>query len=152
MKFTVSCAVLLIFLWLYGFEPTGGYALLPALILLQFLLGLGCALVFAAIVPLLPDLVVVLENVIRLMFFLSGIFFAGDRIPEEYRFYFYLNPVAQLITSYRDVLMHGAGSTPDEFVLMLGQLGWIAGIAIALMAIGLLLLRKLDRVYPRLVT
>jgi lipopolysaccharide transport system permease protein len=74
---------------------------------------------------------------------LSGIFFSGDIVPEKLRIWFYLNPMAALLESWRNVLM-GEGWP---------MWGHMAGISIAsclLIVIGAKFMRRFDYSYPKL--
>jgi hypothetical protein len=116
-KFGFVLALLLIFLWISGFGVGITYLALPLLIISQLMLITALAWFVAALVPFLPDLKILVDHILQITFFLSGIFFAGSSIPEQYQFYFYLNPMANLIEGYRDILMHN--QWPDWSALFL---------------------------------
>lgn len=113
--------------------------------LVQLLLIIGLSAVVAAIVPLIPDLSLVIPPLLRLTMFLSGVFYSQTMLPSEYVPYFRFNPMAGLIMEYRKVMLYG--QMPDFTYLMK-----VALISIAIAAFGFWLLAKLDRVYPRLVS
>jgi lipopolysaccharide transport system permease protein len=50
------------------------YLALPAVLMVQLLLTTALTLFLAAIVPFLPDLRFVIENILLAVFFMSGIF------------------------------------------------------------------------------
>ena len=106
-RFLFIFALLLIWCWCSGHLPTSAYFALPVIMLLQLLIIVGLGLPLAAIMPYFPDARNVVDAVLRYMMLISGIFFAADKLPETYRFYFHLNPLAVLIEAYRDVLMKG---------------------------------------------
>ncbi len=144
VKFGIVFALLMVFLWLYGFVPGVVYWALPVILGILLLLTLACTLFVAAIVPFVPDLRFVVESVLQLAFFVSGVFFAGASIPEKYQAYFYWNPMAVVIESFRDVLMHG--SWPDW--LLLGRVGLVA---LGVTCLAALLFHRWDRIYPKVV-
>ena len=143
IKFVCVLAILLVFLLLYGIEPTISWlGLVPVLLAeLCFLLGLG--LLLGAIIPFFPDLKTFIDYGIQLGFFMSGVFYEISRVPEGVREYFYWNPMAVLIDQSRQVLLYH--NAPDWQLL-----GWIALVGIILAALGLFLLRHFDRDYPNL--
>lgn len=142
-KFTIAFGCLLIFLWFYGFHPgLGDWARLPIVIAVQFLLLAAVALPLSAVVPFVPDLSEFVQFGLRLLFFMSGIFYDIGRIAPNYAFLEYVNPVAFVIASYRDILMHGAPLRYD-------YLGMWAGISIAVVLLGMALFRRLDPVYAK---
>ena len=144
VKFGIVFSLLLVFLWGYGCFPTVHYLALIPLTGLLFLLGSACTLIVAAVVPFVPDIRFLIDSFLNLMFFLSGVFFSAAAIPERYHIFFYWNPMAVLIESYRNVLMHARW--PDWSLLFQVML-----VAVVLTGMGIFLLRHWDRVYPKIV-
>lgn len=146
-RFLFAMAIALPALPLLGHPPTTAWLLLPLLLLLQFLFVLGAACMAASLVPLLPDLRVVIDNGLLLLFFLSGIFF---RIPVEMveqggaAALLQWNPVYLLVDAYRILLLQGR--LPEG-----SALGWVALCAVSMLLSGMFLLRRWDRRYPMLV-
>jgi lipopolysaccharide transport system permease protein len=144
VKFIFVFVLLLIYLWISGFTPNLAYVALPVVLLTQFLLIFALSMLFAAVVPFLPDLRFVVQNVLQAIFFLSGIFFnAAELVPQEYKTYFYLNPMANLIEDYRTILMHGQWPHWQP-------LGIIAACSIVGIIAAVLIIRRLDYLYPRI--
>lgn len=143
-KFAVVLSVLLLFLWLSGYGVGISYLALPVVLAVQLLLNTALAILLAAIVPYLPDLRLLVDNLLHLQFFLSGIFYSAASIPKEYLTYFYLNPMAGLIEDYRQILLHDAWPA-------WGRLAIIALGSAALIAAGAALVHSRDREYPRIV-
>lgn len=142
-KFAVVLGVLILFLWASGYSVGWSYLALPVVILTQLLLCMALAFMLAAMVPFLPDLKLFVDNLLNLQFFLSGIFFGATDIPEQYRFWFYLNPMASLIEDYRAIFLYSAWPHWER----LGAIGAISLVVLIFMS---LLIRRLDHVYPRL--
>ncbi|MEM1088763.1 MAG: ABC transporter permease [Pseudomonadota bacterium] len=143
-KFACTLLLLLPFLWISGFEVSIHYLALPVLLLIQLALNLGCLLIAAAILPLVPDLKYLITHGIMVMLFTSGIFYEIQNLPLEVQGYVLLNPLANLITAYRDVLI--AASWPD-----FRQLLPAIGVALMLLITGVWLIVRLDRRYPKIV-
>jgi lipopolysaccharide transport system permease protein len=143
-KFAVVFLILLGFLWLSGYGPGVSYLALPVLLVVQLLLIASLGLVLAGLVPFLPDLRFVVDNLLYLQFFLSGVFFSVQDLPAQYHLWFHLNPMAVLLEDFRAVLLEG--SWPHWGRLALITLG--AGLLLAAAArwIG-----HHDRDYPRVV-
>jgi lipopolysaccharide transport system permease protein len=97
----------------------------------------------AALVPFIPDLTKILSPLMRMTMFLSGIFYHVSLIPEQYVEYFRYNPMAGLIMEYRKVILN---SQLPDFV----YLGKVSLYSLILLAFGLWILKKFDRMYPRL--
>ncbi|MEO5622872.1 MAG: ABC transporter permease [Dokdonella sp.] len=107
VKFFFIFALLLVILWTMGYSPNIAYLALPPLFLAVFLFGAGIGFLIAAVVPLLPDLRFVIEQVLTVVMFLSGVVFAISSVPSPYRELLELNPVAVIMDAARGILMHG---------------------------------------------
>ena len=144
VKFAVVLTVLIVFLLWYGIEWTPCGLALPFIVLVQLLFTVGVTFLCAAVVPFFPDLNKFVNYGIRLLFFLSGVFFDPAELPPEVRPFFFLNPMAGLIDGYRNVLLRGLW--PDW-----EGLGIISLFSAALLTAALLILIRYDRVYPKVV-
>jgi lipopolysaccharide transport system permease protein len=141
-KFLIIFHLLLLFLLLYGVEPSYVWMLAPGLILLQLMLALGVALLVGAWVPLLQDVRPLIENGMMMLFFLSGVFFDLSSLQEPLRTLFSINPEAVLIDAFRQVLLYG--NVPE-----LPGLVWVTFCAACFGGAGLYTLNRFDRVYPK---
>lgn len=143
-KFVIVLALLLIFLLAYGFRPTSTYLWLPLLLAVQYLFIVGCSYSLAALVPFVPDIQHVLSHLTRMWMYLSGVMYPLSLIPSHLQDLFLLNPMAFLISSYRDILMYD--THPD--LIHLGVLGFAS---LTLVALSQWSITRLDATYPRLV-
>lgn len=144
VKFGFVFALLLIFLWIYGFKIGPAYLALPVVMLIELMLLTTFTYLSAAIVPFLPDIKFLIDALLNLTFFLSGVFYEGASIPEQYQSYFYLNPMANLIEAYRSILLEGVW--PDWAMLYKVGLFSLVGVYGAQS-----LIRRFDYLYPRIV-
>ncbi len=143
-KFGLVLGVLLIYLWLSGFKPGICYLGLPFLLTAQFFLTLGLTLLVSAVVPFAPDLKFLVEHSLHILFYFSGIFFSGTTIQEHYKHYFYLNPMANIIEAYRDILMYR--EWPNWLALIL-----ITALGLSITGLAYWWLSRNDHLYPKLV-
>lgn len=141
-KFVIALGLLTIFLILYGYDVTRYYAALPAILIVHFFATLGPTLILAAVVPFLPDINLLLENVLRILFFLSGIIFPIGQLGGWAKTMLYLNPMVILIESYRDVLMYQRWPSFEG-------LGVLLVASLALFTVGQVLIRLFDHEYPK---
>ena len=142
MKSLVAMGLLLVTVMIInGIQNSIVY--LPLVLLVELTLIVCVGFVVSALVPLIPDLRNVITLLFRGLFFLSGIFFDVSRVPEDLRFYLYLNPMVTIIESMRDALIYDR--VPDLAGLLL-----IAAASLALGFIGLALHARFDYEYPRL--
>jgi len=143
IKFLYIFGLLLVILWLIGYPPNTAYLALPVLFAITLLFSAGVGFLVAAVVPLVPDLRFVIEQVLTVVMFLSGVVFALDAVPSPLREIISLNPVATLLDATRGILMHGLW--PDWIAL--GKVALIsAATCVAVMAVVLHLAPR----YPKL--
>ncbi|HVU38451.1 MAG TPA: ABC transporter permease [Opitutales bacterium] len=108
-KFLCVFLVLLTFCAACGFPPNWHFLWLPLVLAAQLVLIIGLALPLAIAVTYFSDLTTVVSSIFRLLMFISGVFFTVTTVPPAARRYFYLNPMAGLIESYRYVIMWHQG-------------------------------------------
>lgn len=143
LKFFIILSILLIFLQFSGPGVGLSYVGLPAIILVQLVVTIAFASMLAVTVPFLPDIGPLIGNALVLLLFMSGIFFSGSEIPEAYQAYFYMNPMATIVESYRDVLLYA--SWPNWTRLM-----WASSLSLIVIALVMLFLKRNDRLYPKI--
>lgn len=119
VKQGVVFSLLLTFLLLYGYSPNIHWFGLPVLLLTQLVLTAAASFAIAMLVPFLPDFKYLVVAGLQMMMFGSGIFFTIDLILPEHRALFFLNPMANLIHSYRAVLMYGQWPDWGDTLLIL---------------------------------
>jgi lipopolysaccharide transport system permease protein len=143
VKFLYILAVLLVILWFVGYPPTPAYVGLVPLFAAAFLLSAGVGFVIAALVPLLPDLRFVIEQVLTVVMYLSGVVFLLPSVPSPLREILALNPIAVIMDAARGVLMHG--QWPNWVGLTKASL-----ISVAACLIGAFVIARLAPRYPKL--
>ncbi|MEE4190799.1 MAG: ABC transporter permease [Halieaceae bacterium] len=144
MKFSLVLVLFALFLALSGYPPGSSWLAIPLLLLVQFVLVVGASLLVSAIIPLVPDLMQLVNYGMTLMFFMSGIFFDLDSVTGPLRTVLYFNPMAIMLSAWRDLLLEA--SLPD-----LAGLTYVLGFGLVLVAVGAWLLNRFDLRYPRLV-
>ena len=143
VKFLVAFLLLLVLSPFIGGTVSWPLLTLPILLFLLLLLTCGAAMVLAAVVPFFPDLIMVIDFVLHLMMFLSGVFFDLKILPQELQHLLYWNPLAVLIVQFRRVIMDGAA--PEWAALVYPFL-----LSLALLALGGWMLGYCSRKYPRM--
>ncbi|MEM1145484.1 MAG: ABC transporter permease [Pseudomonadota bacterium] len=107
VKQLFTFAFLVLFLLIYGINPTPYWMLLPFLMLLQMLLIIPVASFIASIIPLLEDLAYLVNTLLLLGMFASGIFYDPNVVvTDEWRSVYFLNPGACVIQAYRDIMLY----------------------------------------------
>lgn len=108
------------------FFPTG-WLFLPVIIGVQISLTLGLGLVGAALNVFIRDIKHLLELVLRLLLYVSPVIYPASQVPESLRPLYFLNPMAGIITAYRDVLLYE--SLPGYYLLTAGLISLISLVA-----------------------
>ena len=105
----VVFSFLLIVLSVAGYTPNIHWIWLLPLMLVQFLLIIGCGLLAALLVCLQRDFKILIQLGMIFLLFMSGIFWDVRSIHDTqiFKWLMILNPVAVLIDSYRQVLIVG---------------------------------------------
>lgn len=149
LRDTFKAGIAMLMVWGFvvasGFPPNTAYHALPVILLTQLLLVAAVGYVLAAAVPFVPDLTFLVTLILRMVFFLSGVFFSPERIPPEYQTYFFLNPVARLIDDYRGVLLHGQWPEWEPLLVIA-----LASLLVILFAVRLM--RRFETSYPRILS
>ena len=117
---------LLLFTFLVAFRyfPTPGWLWLIPIIFTQLLLTIAVSFLVSFIVPFARDLKYLIDAGLKMMMLCSGIFYSYKSVLiPEHRDIFLMNPMANLIVSYRMVLM-------EDTVPMTGSLIVIASISL----------------------
>jgi ABC-2 type transport system permease protein len=91
------------------------YLFIPAVMIVQFILVLGTALITSSLTVYLRDLEHIMGVLNMALMYLSPVVYGMDYIPERFRSIYMLNPMAGVIISYRDILYYG--KIPDLMTL-----------------------------------
>lgn len=131
-KFLCIFLVILITAAILGYPPNPHFIYLPVLLVFQLLLIVGITLPLSIGATLMNDLLTVVSSIFRLLFFMSGIFFDSAIVPENLKSWFYANPMAVFIESYRTIVIH------DQAPHM-ARLSEAAGFSMGFLVLGLIL-------------
>jgi lipopolysaccharide transport system permease protein len=107
--------VLLLFLQLDGTRLTANSGWLPFVLAIQFVFTLGLAYPIASMTVSFRDTQHIVGALLNLLFFLSPIFYSIAKIPACWHWLYMMNPISQLLTAYRSILIYG--SPPDLLAL-----------------------------------
>lgn len=80
---------------------------LPVIMLVEYLLALGMAMLSSAVTVYIRDLEYILSIITMAWQFLSPVMYSVEQVPEEVRGIFYANPMTPVIIAYRDILYYG---------------------------------------------
>jgi ABC-type polysaccharide/polyol phosphate export permease len=123
IHFLFGCVILFVMMLIYRVEITAQILWFPAIVCIQLLLTLGISLFLAAGTVFVRDIQGVVPFVLRLLLFVSPIFYDISEVPEAWRTpYLFVNPLAALLGSYKNILLYGAAPLfgPLLWCLVLG--------------------------------
>ena len=143
-KTLLNTIILFIILFLTGFLPNTAYYALPFVIFTQFLMILAVGYSLAAIVPFFLDLRILISLGLRMMWFLSGVFFDPRQLPEAKQRLFFMNPMARIINEYRNILMY---KQFPEFIPLI----WISIISFVAIIMASIWFNKKNTTYAKLI-
>lgn len=108
LDFAIAMGLLVILLLIYD-QPFHvlGWLFVPVIVVVQFLFTLGLGFFGAALNVFYRDVQHVVLLILRLWFYATPIVYPVSQVPEQFRTYYFLNPVAGLLESYRSVILFG---------------------------------------------
>ena len=114
------------------------YCYLPVIMIAEYVLALGGALITSALTVYFRDLEYILGIITMAWMYLTPIMYSVDIVPDRLKPIFYMNPMTPIIVAYRDVLYYG--SIPH-----LGTLahGFIFGVV--MLGVGYFVFRRLQK-------
>ena len=91
------------------------YIYLPVLFAVEYIIVLGITLIVSAVTVYFRDLSHILSILLMMWQFLTPVFYPITMVPKEYVYLFELNPMTNIISSYRDILFYN--TVPEIFLL-----------------------------------
>ncbi len=113
-------------------------AYLPIIMLVEYMLALGFALIVSSMAVYVRDLQYFMGIVTLAWQFMTPIMYGIEFVPERFLSIFYLNPMTPVILAYRDILYYK--KAPDLSTLLSA-----VGFGIVLLVAGFLIFGKLKR-------
>ncbi len=107
VEFAFSLGLLLVVLLIYGYRPGVTWLAAPLVLAVELALVLAMSLPLAVVVTFVPDVGKLITQLLRILFYLSGIFYTVKRLPEAVLPWLKLNPAIHVVEGMRDVLMYG---------------------------------------------
>ncbi len=143
VKFLVTVLLVMVIVWLSGIAPSWSYLALPVLVFLEMLMIAGISMICAAITPFFPDFKLILDTLMQLLIFLSGVFYDTSTLSPRLQNIIRLNPVAVLVEQFRGILLHGNWPVLQPLCFAFLE-------SIVCIFIGGLLIHKFNRYFPKL--
>ncbi len=121
VHFFLGLPILIAFLIYYRAPLTmGELAWFPVVVLIQFVLTTGFALILSALTVHFRDIKDILGNLLTFWFFATPIIYPMNQTPPEIRGAMNLNPFAHLAISYQEILFYPGPFGHAKWLLVLG--------------------------------
>ncbi len=145
-KMLISWGLVVILMILWKVPLTINILYFIPILIVLYLITFGLSLILTHFGIFVEDLGNVVALGLRLVFYLSGIFYnIGTRIPSPFnRILLHCNPVAFIINSFRDTLLYGKAPS----LLVLG--GWFI-IGLLFTMIGIHIIHKYENSYAKVI-
>ncbi|WP_413167518.1 ABC transporter permease [Capilliphycus salinus ALCB114379] len=141
VDFLVSGIILLGLMAWYNFIPSWRILTLPLFILIAFLAAVGGGLWFASLNVKYRDFRYVVPFVVQFGQYISPVGFSSTIVPEDLKFYYYLNPLVGVIDGFRWAIIGG-----ETQIYGLG-FSFSIGLVLLIFATGVWYFRKTERTF-----
>jgi lipopolysaccharide transport system permease protein len=128
LDFGIAFLILILLMLLYRLPVfTVTWLYLPAIIAIQLLFTVSIGLLGAALNVFYRDMRHLFGLVLQLWLYASPVIYPVTAVPEQFRTLYFLNPMAGILTAYRDVLLYQ--QPPGAYL-------WMAAFISALLFLG----------------
>lgn len=113
---------------------------LPIVMVIEYLLALGCTLITSSVTVFFRDLQYILGIIAMAWQFLTPVMYSVDMVPDRLMPLFLMNPMTSIIVAYRDILYYGQIPAVGTLVLPLV-------ISMIVLVMGELLFHRIQRYF-----
>jgi lipopolysaccharide transport system permease protein len=114
--FIAAFAVFALLMFFYNMPFTSYVLALPLLIVIQLLLITAIALISSAVAVYKRDIIIGMPFIMQFWLFASPVMYSVSSVPEKWKTFYLLNPMAGLIEAYRSILIYG--KIPELSILL----------------------------------
>ena len=139
VDFSISMMLVVAVIFYYQIPPTWNLVYFPLLVLLMMAIPAGLGLWLSSLAIRYRDVKFAMPFVIRMLIYSAPILYPLSAIPEQYRFFYSLNPIVAVIEGYRACLL--GMPMPWEYIIP-GAL-----VALLVLIFGAIYFRKMERVF-----
>lgn len=144
LDFSIALIVLIGMMVYFHVYPTVFAFLLPLLVILMMLSASGVGMLLAALYAKYRDVGYTVPFLLQLWMFASPIVYPASMVPEKYRLFYALNPMAGVIEGFRSALLGGT-----DFPIAMIAISAI--ISCALFMLGLFYFKRTERFFADII-
>lgn len=135
--YLVASSIFVIMLIYYRIELTWAVLWMPLVLILQLILALGLGFIGSALNVLYRDIRFIVPLGLQIWLYLTPVIYPISAVPEQYIRLYMLNPMAGIITAYREIILYGRPPTWSFLA--------ISGVeAIVIFIVGYWIFKKLE--------
>ena len=138
VNFIISTLIIIGFTLGYGMGITWHILLYPLVVIVEYILLLGIALIVSSVTVYFRDLQHFIGVLLQLLFYATPIVYSMNSIPDGFKWILTWNPMSYIIEAFRDIFY-------NQTMPNLRLLGLIFLLAITLCVIGYLIFNKLQK-------
>lgn len=140
IDFIISLIILFIMMFFYRITPTLYVIVFPFLTILTMMIASGIGMWLAALNAQYRDIKYTVPFMIQLWMFLSPVVYPASMVPEKFRPWYTLNPMAGVVEGFRSILL---GTTPFPVRMVIVS----TIVAIVLFVSGAMYFRRMERTF-----
>ncbi len=106
IDFSIASSIFIVLLIIYHMPIVPTMIFIPLVLVVQVLFTFGVSLIGSAVNVFYRDIRFVIPLALQIMMYLSPIIYPVSTIPERFRPFYFLNPMAVLIDTYRRVVLY----------------------------------------------
>lgn len=137
VNYLISCVIILAFLIFSGIGLSLNILYLPLILIVQYILQLGLFLIVSSIDVYVRDLEYIVNFFVQMLFYGTPILYSIEMFGK-FEWILKLNPLTTIIGSYRNIFYYKAAPN-------LEALGLVFLVSLAILSIGLLIFKKLEK-------
>lgn len=136
LNLLVNLLAVFVFLLIYGLDPQWTWLLLPLLVLSLVVLTTGVSMILSSLYVRYRDVAPIWSVISQMLFYGAPLFYVVDKVPEQFREIYAMNPIAAILTQARHWIIDPNAPSAVEAVG-----GWLpfmvpVGLTIGLCAYG----------------
>lgn len=144
VDFAIAAVLLIPMFLIFRVPITWTIVFVPLILLIQTLLTLGISFFASAINVFFRDVRFIVPLALQVWMYLSPVIYPVTAVPEQWRWLYFLNPMAAIIDSYRRVLL--MGQLPDW-----PYLGLSAVVSLIVLVLGYRYFKNAERQFADLI-
>jgi len=116
--------------------------LFPLGIMVQFVFLVGLGLILAPVTALVTDMQRVIRILLRMLFYLTPVIYAGHLVPQPYDVLTWLNPMTGILE-----MMRAGFFSHDTFPILWGAIGVGLAVTVITLLVGFVVFARLERAF-----